>query len=61
MPPGGDSSVYGAAPAPAEPLAALGLENARCTYSERGLGFGDETAIHAGYREWLRLMTGAAR
>lgn len=50
----------GAVPAPAEPYAALGLRNARCTLSERGLAFGDESAIHAGYREWLRLMAGAA-
>lgn len=32
------------------------MPGARRTYSEQGLGFGDESAIHAGYREWQRLM-----
>lgn len=46
-------------PASPEPFAPLGLTDARCTSSPAGLAFGDETAIHAGYREWLRLMQGA--
>ena len=35
----------------------LGLQRATATYSDAGLSFGDETGIHSGYREWLRLMT----
>jgi len=42
--------------APPEPFAPLGLTDARCNYSPAGLAFGDETAIHAGYREWRRLL-----
>lgn len=41
----------------ADAFAALGLSEARCSYSTTGLGFGDETGIHAGYREWMRLLT----
>ena len=43
-------------PPPAEPFAPLDLTDARCNYSPAGLAFGDETAIHAGYREWRRLI-----
>lgn len=45
--------------APQASFAPLGLANARCSYSPAGLAFGDETAIHAGYREWRRLMRDA--
>ncbi|MGR9091047.1 MAG: aromatic ring-hydroxylating oxygenase subunit alpha [Gammaproteobacteria bacterium] len=48
----------GATETAGDPFAALGLERATCTYSNTGLGFGDETGIHAGYREWLRLLLG---
>jgi benzoate/toluate 1,2-dioxygenase alpha subunit/2,4,5-trichlorophenoxyacetic acid oxygenase 1 len=44
--------------APREPFAPLGLTDARCNVSPAGLAFGDETAIHAGYREWRRLLQG---
>ncbi len=40
----------------ADEYSGLGLEHARLTASNAGLGFGDESGIHAGYREWLRLM-----
>ncbi|MEC9340658.1 MAG: aromatic ring-hydroxylating dioxygenase subunit alpha [Pseudomonadota bacterium] len=40
------------------PFAALGIDAARCTSSDAGLAFGDETGMHAGYREWHRLLTG---
>ena len=45
-----------APPAPPAPYAALNLDQARLTYSTAGLTFGDESGIHPGYREWLRLM-----
>lgn len=41
----------------APPFDALGLQHAAVTCSDAGLSFGDETGIHSGYREWLRLMT----
>ena len=40
-----------------ERFAALGLREAECRASTAGLNFGDETGIHAGYREWYRLLT----
>lgn len=41
-------------------FAALGITDAaRCSYSATGFAFGDETGIHAGYREWLRLLLAA--
>lgn len=46
----------GATDTPGDAYKALGLDEATCTYSATGLGFGDETGIHAGYREWLRLL-----
>jgi phenylpropionate dioxygenase-like ring-hydroxylating dioxygenase large terminal subunit len=46
----------GSPPAPAEHFAALGLQDAVCTYNQAGLTFGDETGIHSGYREWHRLL-----
>ncbi len=48
-----------AAPESPDSLAALGMKQARYNASAAGLAFGDETAIHAGYREWCRLMRGA--
>lgn len=42
--------------ATAEPFAALDLGEASATFSDAGLAFGDETGIHAGYREWFRLL-----
>jgi len=36
--------------------AGLDFQQARVTASPAGLAFGDETGMHAGYREWLRLM-----
>jgi phenylpropionate dioxygenase-like ring-hydroxylating dioxygenase large terminal subunit len=44
-------------PVPDDAYAALELASARRTFSAQGLGFGDESAMHAGYREWLRLLT----
>ncbi len=41
-----------------EAFAVLGTSQARYNASPAGLSFGDETAIHAGYREWHRLMRG---
>lgn len=38
----------------------LNISEASLTADEAGLGFGDETGIHAGYREWLRLMKAGA-
>lgn len=56
----GDTHGYArgmAAPPPsADTFAPLALGEARCNASAAGLAFGDETAIHAGYREWRRLM-----
>jgi len=49
----------GAGAGPPAPVTTFGLENAACTYSDAGLGFGDETGIHSGYREWRRLMRAA--
>ena len=37
-------------------FAALDFEPAVATWSRAGLAFGDETGIHAGYREWHRLL-----
>lgn len=51
----GYSRGMGAAAEP-EHFSSLGLRQAVCTYSTAGLTFGDETGIHAGYREWRRLM-----
>jgi hypothetical protein len=49
-----------AAPAgPDSTFDALDLGAARLNASAAGLAFGDETAIHAGYREWKRLMQAA--
>ena len=50
-----------APPATADTFDALDLGDARLNASPAGLAFGDETAIHAGYREWKRLMRGADR
>ena len=36
--------------------AGLNVPGATLTADAAGLSFGDETGIHAGYREWLRLM-----
>lgn len=56
----GDTHGYArgmAAPPPAaDTFAPLALGEARCNASAAGLAFGDETSIHAGYREWRRLM-----
>lgn len=42
--------------ADARHFAAIAVETAARTYSTSGLAFGDETAMHSGYREWRRLM-----
>lgn len=42
--------------ADAQHFAAIAVETAARTYSTSGLAFGDETAMHSGYREWRRLM-----
>lgn len=44
-------------PPNSDEFAVLGLTNAVCRSSSAGLEFGDETGIHAGYREWHRLLT----
>lgn len=45
-----------APPADARHFAAIAVETAARTCSTSGLAFGDETAMHSGYREWQRLM-----
>jgi benzoate/toluate 1,2-dioxygenase alpha subunit/2,4,5-trichlorophenoxyacetic acid oxygenase 1 len=45
-----------APPPPDGTFAALDPGAARLNASPAGLAFGDETAMHAGYREWRRLM-----
>jgi benzoate/toluate 1,2-dioxygenase alpha subunit/2,4,5-trichlorophenoxyacetic acid oxygenase 1 len=59
----GDTQGYArgmaAPPAPDGTFEALDLTEARLNASAAGLAFGDETAIHAGYREWKRLMRDA--
>ena len=52
----GYSRGMAAPPAPAGTFEALDVGNARLNASAAGLAFGDETAIHAGYREWKRLL-----
>jgi benzoate/toluate 1,2-dioxygenase alpha subunit/2,4,5-trichlorophenoxyacetic acid oxygenase 1 len=52
----GYSRGMAAAPAPGGTFDALDVGNARLNASAAGLAFGDETAIHAGYREWKRLL-----
>ncbi|MBL4621926.1 MAG: Rieske 2Fe-2S domain-containing protein [Immundisolibacteraceae bacterium] len=54
--PQGFSRGMAAEPADSSSYSGLSLTAARKTANEAGLGFGDETGIHAGYREWLRLM-----
>jgi benzoate/toluate 1,2-dioxygenase alpha subunit/2,4,5-trichlorophenoxyacetic acid oxygenase 1 len=56
--PQGYSRGMTAPPPPAGTFDALELTTARRNASAAGLAFGDETAIHAGYREWKRLMQG---
>ena len=52
----GYSRGMAAPPAPQGTFDALGLTEARLNASPAGLAFGDETAIHAGYRQWRRLL-----
>ena len=54
--PQGFSRGMAAGPADSNAYRGLSLTAARKSADEAGLGFGDETGIHAGYREWLRLM-----
>lgn len=54
--PQGFSRGMAAGPADVDSYRGLALSAARKSANEAGLGFGDETGIHAGYREWLRLM-----
>ncbi|GAB4347836.1 MAG: benzoate 1,2-dioxygenase large subunit [Immundisolibacter sp.] len=52
----GYSRGMAAPPPPHGTYDALGLAAARLSASPAGLAFGDETAIHAGYRQWRRLL-----
>ena len=52
----GYSRGIGATQADSGYFSALGIKQATGTSSATGLAFGDETGIHSGYREWLRLM-----
>lgn len=54
--PQGFSRGMTAPPGQPDYYAGLDFQQARLTASPAGLGFGDETGIHPGYREWLRLM-----
>lgn len=54
--PEGFSRGIDAPVADSQHFAALGVDQANRTYSTGGMAFGDESAIHAGYREWRRLM-----